>query len=82
MQLSEVKKTVVTALGIIVALGAFVSQNLGFLSSIPWGAKLLTVVGLVAGAATVILNYLAPNETTNAERAVGRSVRIKGQQPI
>ena len=81
MELSEIRKTIVTALGTIVALGAFVSDNLGFLSGLSWGGTALTVVGLVAGAATVVLNYLAPNETTDVERAGGLSVRVKGQRP-
>lgn len=82
MSISEVKKTIITGLGMVIAVGLFLTQQAGFLSSLPWGGTLLTVAGLVVGGATVLLNYLAPNETADPARAVGRSVRLKGEKPV
>lgn len=77
MNLSEITKTIVTALGVVVSVGTMILQvTTGFLSP-----TVAVWISGVVGVATVILNYLAPNETALAERAVGRSVRVKGQKP-
>ncbi|AYD82012.1 membrane protein [Mycobacterium phage Saguaro] len=75
-ELSEVRKTLITALGMVVAVGTYVLHNtVGFLPE-GWA----TGISIGIGVATIVLNYLAPNETDSAERAVNRSVRLR-QQP-
>lgn len=75
--LTEAKKTVITALGVIVAVGApIVNEYASFLP-----AKDVAAISTVVGLATIALNYLAPNETAIAHRVAGRSVRLKGQKP-
>ncbi|QPX62130.1 membrane protein [Mycobacterium phage Indlovu] len=73
-QISEVRKTLVTALGMIVAVGTYVADATDLIQ-LPPGV----VAGITAavGIATIVLNYLAPNETDTAERAVNRSVRLR-----
>lgn len=73
-EFSEVRKTLVTALGMIVAVGTYVADATDLIS-LPPGV----VAGITAavGIATIVLNYLAPNETDSAERAVNRSVRLR-----
>lgn len=77
--LTEAKKTLITALGFIVAIGGepLLTEGLHWLP-----AKYAALFSTVIAIATVVLNFLAPNETTDAKRAVGRSVRVKGQKPI
>lgn len=77
MQLSEIRKTVVTALGFIVSIGSFILPYVTDVSP-----EVGNTVGALVGVATIVLNYLAPNETDDPERAVGRSVRVKGTEPI
>lgn len=77
MNLSEIRKTLITTLGLIVTVGAPILHDAtGFLP-----AKWVAVISAVVGAATVALNYLVPNETASPARAFGRSVRVKGQKP-
>ena len=78
MSLSEIKKTIITALGMIAALGTEPVLH-SALNLLP--ASWATVLSIVFGIATVVLNYLAPNETSDPLRAVGRSVRVKGEKP-
>jgi hypothetical protein len=77
--LTEAKKTLITALGFIVLIGGepLLTEALHWLP-----AKYSTAFAAVVGVATIALNYLAPNETTDVKRAVGRSVRVKGQKPL
>lgn len=77
-QLSEVRKTIITAVGMIVAVGTFILDSAtGFLPD-GWAGAISAGIGVL----TILLNYLAPNETTNVERALGRSVRVKGTKPL
>lgn len=77
MSLSEVNKTVVTVLGLVVSVGAALLPTVTTVSP-----QVAGVVSVVLGVATAVLNYLVPNETTNAGRVTGRSVRLKGEQPL
>lgn len=78
MSLGEITKTIVTALGLVVSVGTLLLHTFsGFLP-----ANIAAIISSVVAVATVIINYAAPNETTHADRAVGRSVRIKGQKPV
>jgi len=75
--LGEASKTIITAVGLIVALATEALPAVTDLS--PQGAHILSAI---IGIGTVILNYAVPNETTNPARAVGRSVRLKGEKPL
>lgn len=78
MQLSEVTKTVVNVLGLLIAVGGYaVNDATGLL---PDGVAKWVAFGI--GVATVVVSYLAPNQTTDPTRAVGRSVRVKGEKPL
>lgn len=77
--LTEAKKTVITTLGFIVAIAG---EPL-FTEALHWlPAKYGALFSGLVGVATIVLNFLAPNETTDPKRAVGRSVRVKGQKPL
>ncbi|AXN53288.1 membrane protein [Mycobacterium phage Thonko] len=76
--LAEVRKTVITGIGMLIAVGAFVLDAATAFLPPGWAEG----IAIGVGGLTVVLNYLAPNETTNVERAVGRSVRLKGQKPV
>lgn len=76
-QLSEIRKTVITALGLIVSVGGFIINDGGHF--IP--TNIAAVISAAVGLATIALTYLAPNEATRAARVAGRSVRLKGEKP-
>lgn len=78
MNLSEITKTIITALGLVVSVGTMLLHTFG--GFLP--ANIAAIISSVVGIATIVLNYAAPNETKSAERAVGRSVRLKGQKPV
>lgn len=79
MQLSEIRKEVVTVATTIVAATPWVLQAEGVvhLSSTEVG-----VISAVLGVAGWIVHYFAPNETSNPERVAGRSVRLRGTKPV
>lgn len=72
-QLSEVRKTLITALGMIIAVGTFIISTATDLLPAGWGEIIASVIGVL----TIVLNYLAPNETDTASRALNRSVRLR-----
>lgn len=77
MQLSEVTKTLVNVLGLVIAVGGYAVNDATGL--VPEGVAKWLALGI--GIATVVVSYLAPNTTTDPARAVGRSVKLKGEQP-
>lgn len=72
MQLSEIRKTIINVLTLVVAVGTepLFTQVLHWL---PPGVS--TGIGLVLGAATAILHYFVPNDTTSVARAQKISAR-------
>ena len=76
MNLSEINKTIVTVLGLIVSVGTALLPTVTTVSP-----QVATVVSVVVGVGTAVLNYLVPNETKVPARVVGRSVRLKGETP-
>jgi hypothetical protein len=70
-QLSEIKKTIITALGMIVTIGGFAAPYLTNLSP-----EVGNTVGAVVGVATVLLGYLVPNTTESPARALTQSARL------
>ena len=77
MELSEIRKTLVTAAGIIVSVGTLVLGS--YTDALP--KNVATAIAAAVGIATVVLNYLAPNETSDPLRALGRSVRLVDTKP-
>lgn len=77
MSLSEMSKTVVTVLGLVVSVGTALLPTVTTVSP-----QVAGLVSVALGIATAVLNYMVPNETSDPSRAVGRSVRLKGEQPL
>ena len=73
MKLSEIRKTVITVLGLVVSVGAPILHIAG--GFLPAPAVLL--ISSVVGVATMVLNYLVPNTTTDPQVAATQSVRLK-----
>lgn len=78
MQLSELTKTLVNVLGLVIAVGGYAVNDATGL--VPDGVAKWIAFGI--GVATVLVSYLAPNQTSDPSRAVGRSVRLKGEKPV
>lgn len=77
MNLSEIKKTLITALGMVIAVGTPALQYAGVFHLPP---QFVAIISGVVGIATIALNYLVPNETDNPARVAGRSLRLKGEK--
>jgi hypothetical protein len=78
MQLSEIKKTVINVLGLVVAVGGYAVNDATGL--VPDGVA--KWIAFLIGVATVVVSYLAPNETTDPARVAGKSVRLKNEKPV
>lgn len=73
MQLSQITKTIVTAATLVLSVGTMIlHETSGFLP-----AKLAGIVSVVVGVAGIIVQYLAPNTTTDPTVAATQSVRLK-----
>jgi hypothetical protein len=74
MQISEIKKTVINVLTIVVTAGPWV---LDALNAFPGGAGAATAVSSVLGILGIVLHYLVPNTTTDPVKAQTQSVVLK-----
>lgn len=79
MQLSEIWKSVINVATTIVAASPWILNAEGVIH-LP--TSVVAVVSLVLGGAGWIVHYFTPNETSDSTRAVGRSVRVKGERPV
>jgi hypothetical protein len=78
MSISEITKTIITALGLVVSIGTMLLHTFG--GFLP--ANIAAIISSVVGIATIVLNYAAPNTTSVKARAVGRSVAFKPKKPV
>lgn len=77
MQISEITKTIVNVLTLVVSVGTLILHyTTGFLP-----ANVAVVVAGVVAFAGAVLQYLAPNTTTNPEVARTQSVRLRSVKP-
>lgn len=74
MQFSEIKKTVINVLTVVVTAGPWI---LDALNLFPGGTVAATLVSSVLGVAGVILHYLVPNTTDDPEKARTQSMVYK-----
>jgi hypothetical protein len=74
MQFSEIKKTVINVLTVVVTAGPWV---LNALNVFPGGTVAATFVSSILGVAGVALHYLVPNTTDDPEKARTQSMVYK-----
>lgn len=73
MQISEITKTIVNVLTLVVSVGTLILHyTTGFLP-----ANVAVVVAGIVAVAGAVLQYLAPNTTTNPKVAETQSVRLR-----
>lgn len=72
MNLSSIKKSVISVLTIVVTVGPWIAQAVGIIN-VPAAAVISSVLGL-AGS---VLHFLVPNTTTDPVVAQTQSVRLK-----
>lgn len=75
MQLSEIKKTVINVLTLIVTVGPWIADAAGL---VHLSTDSLTLLSTVLGLAGSVLHWLVPNTTTDPIVAQTQSVRLKG----
>lgn len=73
MQFSEIRKTVINVLTVVVTAGPWVLKAMDILPGSS-GTAIATVVSAVLGVAGVLLHYLVPNTTDNPQVAETSSV--------
>lgn len=76
--ITENVKTLIPLLGLLVALGGYAANDATGL--VPDGVA--KWIAFAVGAITIIVNYFTPNVTSDPARAVGRSVKLKGEKPL
>lgn len=74
MQFSEIKKTVINVLTVVVTAGPWV---LDAMNVFPGGTVAATFVSSILGVAGVVLHYLVPNTTNDPEKAKTQSMAYK-----
>lgn len=75
MQLSEVKKSVINVLTLVLAIG---TPALNYAGILHLPDDVVVVISTVLGIAGALLHYLVPNTTTDPVVAQTQSVRLKG----
>lgn len=75
MQLSEVKKSVINVLTLVLAIG---TPALNYAGILHLPGNVVLAVSTVLAIAGSVLHYLVPNTTTDPVVAQTQSVRLKG----
>lgn len=77
MQLSEIKKSLINVLTIVVTAGPWILKAMNVFPGSE-GTQIATLLSSVLGIAAVALHYLVPNTTTDPIVAQTQSVRLQG----
>ena len=73
MQLSEIKKAVISILTLVIAIG---TPALDYIGVLHLPANVALIISTIVGVAGSVLHYLVPNTTTDPTVAASSSVKL------